>query len=94
MGRICRLAARLVDWYSSVRLKWARRLYVDLALDVPLDDGFCDKAHHAKGKTNKNDKGAELAGFGLPCQVSDDEQHVQHEAAHAKGEAKASNLFF
>jgi hypothetical protein len=36
----------------------------------------------------------ELARFGFPRQVTNDEKHVEHEAAHPKGEAKASYLLF
>ena len=65
-----------------------------LAFQVPLDNSFGHEAHHPESQANEDDKRAELACFGFPCQMANDEQHVQHEAAHAEGEAKACNLFF
>lgn len=45
-------------------------------------------------RPRKITKVSEFAGLGFPGQVANDEQHVEHEAAHPKGEAKAGNLFF
>ena len=42
----------------------------------------------------KQNERAELARFGLSCQVQHDEQHVQNEGAHAKGEAELGDLRF
>jgi len=63
-------------------------------LHKPLDEVFGNKAHHAKGQAQKDDKGAELTGLGLPCKMTDDEQHVEHEAPHAKAKTKGCKLLF
>lgn len=53
-----------------------------------------NKAQQAKIQVQKDDEGAELAGFGLPCQLQNNEQHLEHEGVHAKGQAKGCNLRF
>jgi len=65
-----------------------------LALEHPDDDLLGDKAEHAKGQHQKQHEGAELAGFGFACELKNDEQHVQHEAGHAKGQPELGELFF
>ena len=52
------------------------------------------KADHAKAQAQKNDEGAKFPGLGFPGQLSNDEQHVNHERTHAKGKPKGGDLFF
>ncbi len=63
-------------------------------LHEPLNKVLGNKSNHAKGQAQKYNKGAELAGLGFPGQMANDEQHVEHEATHAKAKAKGGNLFF
>ena len=63
-----------------------------MAGQVPLNNELGRKTDHSKGQTQKQNKRAEFAGFGFPGQVTDDEQHVEHEAAHAEREPEAGNL--
>ena len=60
--------------------------------DDPLDHALGDEADHAEGQRQKQHEGAELAGFGLPRQLADDEQHVEDEGADAEGQAEPGDL--
>lgn len=63
-------------------------------LKKPLNNPFGDKPDHAKSQSNEDDEGAELASFGLPCQLKNDEHHVEHEGANPYGQTEPCKLFF
>ncbi len=65
-----------------------------LSADEPLDDTFGDKPQHAESQAQKNHESAEFARFRFPGKLSDDEQHVEHERAHANGQTEPGELFF
>lgn len=49
-----------------------------------LNNVLGNKAKHAKAQTQEDDEGAKLPGLGLPRQLPNNEQHVEHESAYAK----------
>lgn len=63
-------------------------------IQQPYDELFGHKTQHAKREHQEQHKGAELASFRFACQLVNDEQHVEHEARHAKGEPDLGELFF
>lgn len=71
-----------------------RRFISALARHVPLYNQLDDKTQHAKSQAQEDHESAKLASFRFPCQLSNDEQHVEHERPHADREAEPGDLLF
>lgn len=60
----------------------------------PLDQPFGQKTDHSECQSQKNHKGTQFSCFGFPGQLTNDEQHVEHENPNANGHAEPGELFF
>ena len=58
---------------------------------IPFQHQLDIEPGHAQSQSGHDHEGTEFTGFGLPCQVADDEQH---KSAKAEGHAKVGDLFF